>query len=488
MDDLLRRPHRPRILVVGDVMLDRYVWGDVQRISPEAPIPVLRVVRQEHRLGGAGSVASMLAALQTEVSLVSLVGRDPEGSAVLDLLREAGVQSEGVATEVDRLTTVKERLLGRTHSRHPQQMMRVDREEDGPVGPALADRLLAAVEQELSASDVVLVSDYSKGVCAGDFIPRLVAAAREAHVPVIADPVRGADYTRYDGCTCITPNRTEAGLAVGRAITAPEEGLEAAERLLNFGVEAAMVTLDRDGIAWADRNGNRRLFAVLPRDVYDITGAGDMVISVLAFCMAMGADWAATVELCNLAGGLEVQRLGVVPLTRTELLDELARTPARPAAPLRKILNLEELEAEIQRRRQTGARIVMTNGCFDLLHPGHVALLQVARRQGDLLVVGLNSDRSVRELKGEGRPVINEHGRAQMLAALECVDYVVVFDETSVAGLVERVLPDVLVKADQYAVEQIVGHQTVQRHGGRVVRTATEGEYSTTALIRRLSS
>ncbi len=331
-------------------------------------------------------------------------------------------------------------------------------------------------------ADVVVISDYNKGVCAGDFIPRVVALARSAGARVIADPVRDTDYHRYAGCTCITPNRTEAGLAAGMKIVTPHDGLEAARRLLRFGIEGVAVTMDRDGIAWADREGNAELFPARPRQVADVTGAGDMVLSVLGYAMAAGADFRLMIEAANLAGGLEVERLGVVPLTRQDLLAELGHGAV--AAP-DKIVGLGRLEAELAHRRQSGQRIVMTNGCFDLLHPGHVASLQEARKQGDCLVVGLNSDRSVRELKGEGRPIIEQSGRAEMLAALACVDYVVIFDEPSVEGLVARVLPDVLVKAAQYSEEQVVGYQVVRRHGGHVVSVPMRPHYSTTQLIEK---
>ena len=481
---LLTAPRRPRILVAGDVMLDRYLWGDVERISPEAPIPVLRVGRQEDRLGGAGSVVAMLAALEADVALAAVTGDDSEGEIVCRLLDEMRVDRGCVVPTVHRRTTVKERLLGRTQSRYPQQMIRVDREDVEPIEAELVDRLIGLVRQQLDGVDLVLVSDYKKGVCTDELVSRLVSCARDAGVPVVADPARSGDYRRYAGCSCITPNRTEAALASEVQIRSPADGLEAARRLLEFDVEVAVVTLDRDGVVWADRSGRSDHCPARPRQVYDITGAGDMVISALGYCLAAGADWPAAIELANLAGGLEVERLGVVPLSRQELLAEVCRDAGKRG---RKILSADELDAELQRRRKADARIVMTNGCYDLLHPGHVASLEEARKLGDCLVVGVNSDRSVRQLKGPGRPIIDEQGRAAMLAALACVDYVVVFDEVSVTKLVERVLPDVLVKAAQYRVEEVVGHEIVRRHGGQVVLAPFKGGYSTTELIGKIA-
>ena len=366
-------------------------------------------------------------------------------------------------------------------------MMRVDREADSPIPAETMEQLLSGMARCMDEIDLLLISDYNKGVCKGELIPRLVKLARAAGVPVIADPVRDADYRRYAGCGCITPNRVEAGLAAGMKITSPQEGLEAARRLLDFGIDSALVTLDRDGMAWADASGDARLFSARPRQVCDITGAGDMVLAALGYMIAAGADYPTAIEVANTAGGLEVERLGVVPLTRQEILLELCHNV--PCATTdHKILPLEKLLGQLRRLRQAGQRIVMTNGCFDLLHPGHVASLQEARKQGDCLVVGLNSDRSTQELKGAGHPIVDQQGRAEMLAALACVDYVVIFEEASVAGLVERVLPDVLVKAAQYSVEEVVGHQTVTRHGGRVVPVPMKPSYSTSGLIEKIRS
>ena len=481
---LLERELRPRVLLVGDVMLDRYVWGDVERISPEAPIPILRIEQAEHRLGGAGSVASMLSALGAQTILAAVVGDDEEGRSVGELLDNLEINRRLVLTVDDRATTVKQRLLGRAQHRYPHQMMRVDRESVAPISDRTVDLLLAGIARCMDEVDLVLVSDYDKGVCKGEMFPRLIELARAAGVPVVADPVKDADYRRYAGCTCITPNRAEAGRALGIRITSPQEGLDAARKLLDFGLQSVIVTLDRDGMAWVDRNGQAKLFPARPRQVCDITGAGDMVLSVLGYMLAAGADAASAIEAANVAGGLEVERLGVVPLMRREILNELAHSP--PAG--QKILAMDQLLPTLQRLRLAGKRIVMTNGCFDLLHPGHVASLEEARKQGDCLLVAVNSDRSVRENKGPGRPVIDEQGRSEMLAALTCVDYVVVFDETSVAGLVDRAEPDVLVKADQYTTEQVVGHESVLRRGGHVVSVPTKPRYSTSDLIERIQN
>ena len=321
---LLRQTRRPRILVVGDVMLDRYLWGDVERISPEAPIPVLKVAKSEERLGGAGSVVTMLAALDVDVLLATVVADDAQGQRVRQLLQQYGVPEDSVLSVNDRATTVKERLLGRTQSRHPQQMLRVDCETNHPIGEESATRLLDAIRHHLKGVDVILVSDYAKGVCADELVANLARLARDASVPVLTDPAPGVDYQRYLGCTCVLPNRHEAGIALGRRIETPEQGIQAAQDLMSLGFPSVVVTLDRDGIAWSDADGGR-LFSVRPRQVYDITGAGDVVLATLGYGLAAGGDWPSAIELANLAGGLEVERLGVTPITSDELIAEASR-------------------------------------------------------------------------------------------------------------------------------------------------------------------
>jgi len=480
---LLEGERRPRILVVGDVMLDRYIWGDVDRISFEAPIPVIRVDHREERLGGAGSAVAILSALDAEVVIATVTGDDSEGAAVRRLLEQCNVRGDSTLVDGDRVTTVKERLLGRTQYRQPQQMMRVDCESSQPIGKQVSARLLEMVSSWLDSVELVLVSDYGKGVLTEEVLVGLLREAKRRKIAVIVDPAANADYRRYAGAAAVTPNRVEAGLAVGRKIVSPEDGIEAARHLLTFDIESAVVKLDRDGIAWADSQGHADWFPVTAREVFDITGAGDAVLSAMGLALGLGADWPAAIELANVAGGLEVQRLGVAPLTRSDLLGELARDCPSTGS---KIVPLDRLEYHLQIRRRQGQRIVMTNGCFDLLHPGHLASLQFARSHGDCLVVGLNNDQSVAKLKGKGRPILGQQGRAEMLAAMGCVDYVVIFEEVSVAGLVEKVSPDVLVKSAQYGPGEVVGHEVVERHGGRIVLAPMDHDYSTSELIDRV--
>ena len=481
--DLLRQPRRPNVMVVGDVMLDRYIWGDADRISYEAPIPVLRERAREARLGGAGSVLTILEALEANPIPICVVGDDQDGEVIVGLAADLGARTEGILAEAGRVSTVKERFFGRTQSRHPQQMMRVDRECLEPISSVTEAGLLERAQAHLSEADLVLISDYVKGVCTPGLLQRLIPQARSAGVQVLVDPGREADYRLYTQASCVTPNRKEAATALHCEINTPHEGLAAASGLVEMGFDAAAVTMDRDGIAFGDSSGTQRMFPVRARQVYDITGAGDAVLAAMGFAVAMGADWPAAIQLANLAGGVEVERLGVAPISRADLLAEM--DGARIGGDS-KVLSQQELAEVLNRRRGLGHTIVMTNGCFDLLHTGHISSLQYARGLGDCLVVGLNSDNSVARLKGKGRPVLGENDRAQMLAALACVDYVVLFEETSVARLVEDIRPNILVKAAQYSIEEVVGGEFVRSYGGQVVLAPLADGISTSQLLERV--
>ena len=486
--DLVELVHRlgaPRVLVVGDVMLDRYVWGDAERISQEAPVALLRADRREERLGGASSVATLLRALGAEVDLIGVVGDDADAGRVRGILADLGVNAEGVAPDSGRPTTVKERYIGRAQARHPQQMLRVDFESREPVSGQVENRLRSAVEAALRQADVVLVSDYDKGVCTPGLLAATVAAAKARGVKVVADPTRGGDYAKYAGCSAITPNRLEAGLATGRTIATTADALRSAAELRDrLGLEAGIVTLDKDGMALAHRDGRSGVFPTRPRHVYDITGAGDMVMAALGLALAAGADYDPAIRLANVAGGLEVEKIGVVPVTRDELLADLHHGATEPAGD--KVLSLPRLVADLDRRRRAGQRVAFTNGCFDVLHAGHVQYLREARRQADCLVVGLNSDSSVRQLKGPGRPVNGADARAAVLTALADVDYVTVFAEPTPLTLIRAVRPDVLVKGADYHKDEVVGAAEVEAAGGRVHLAGFRPGYSTTTLIDRM--
>jgi D-beta-D-heptose 7-phosphate kinase/D-beta-D-heptose 1-phosphate adenosyltransferase len=487
--DLVQRLGRPRVLVVGDLMLDRYVWGNAARISQEAPVLLLHADRREERLGGASSVATMLRALGAEVALAGVVGGDADGERVRRQLSDLGIDQAAVLTDAGRPTTVKERYIGRAQQKHPQQILRVDYESRAAVSAVVEDELSLRVLAQLRQADVVLISDYDKGVCTPGLLAAVIAGARACGRRVLADPIRGGDYSKYRGCSAVTPNRLEAALAAGRDIPSPDAALTAAEQLRDtLDLEVAIVTLDKDGMALAGRDGLRAVFPTRPRQVYDITGAGDMVLSVLGLALASGAAYEAAIRLANVAGGLEVERIGVATVTRDEILHDLLHGEAGPAASGSKLLPLPVLVGEMERRRRAGQRIAFTNGCFDVLHAGHVQYLQEARAQADVLVVGLNADASVRALKGPSRPVNPQEARAAVLTGLQAVDYVTIFHEPTPIELIRALRPEVLVKGADYRKEQVVGTEFVESYGGRVHLAAVREGFSTTGLLQRVQA
>ena len=373
--ELVEKLGRPRVLVVGDVMLDRYVWGDAERISQEAPVILLRADKKEERLGGASSVATMLSALQAEVSLVGVVGGDSDGLRVRQILDGLHVDHAGLRNDNGRPTTVKERYIGRAQHKHPQQMLRVDYETREPVMGEAEAGLGSTIEAEVKRADIVLVSDYDKGVCTPAVMAATLAAAKRKGIRVVADPIRGRDYSKYVGCSSMTPNRLEAGLATGRDINTHDDALAAARQLRDdLRLEAGIVTLDKDGMALVHRDGTAAIYPTRPRQVYDITGAGDMVMSVLGLALAAGADYPSAIRLANIAGGLEVEKIGVATVTREEIINDLFHTPAAAdaLAASNKLRPLARLVPELDARRRVGHRVAFTNGCFDILHSGHV--------------------------------------------------------------------------------------------------------------------
>lgn len=490
--ELVQSLGRPRVLVIGDVMLDRYVWGNAERISQEAPVILLRADKREERLGGASSVATMLQALGAQTSLVGVVGPDADGLRCRQILDGIGVDSSGVIADDERPTTVKERYIGRAQARHPQQMIRVDYESREAVGTHAERKLRERLDASLRECDIVLVSDYDKGVCTPGLLEFTIAGAKRRGIKIVADPIRGGDYSKYRGCSSMTPNRLEAGLATDRTIGTNQDALRSAADLRDtLDLEAGIVTLDKDGMALAHRDGRSQIFPTRPRQVYDITGAGDMVMATFGLALAAGADYDPAIRLANIAGGLEVEKIGVVTVSREEILADLLHAPFHAAERnpcFEKVQPLPTLLAELDRRRASGQRIAFTNGCFDVLHAGHVQYLAEARRQADCLVVGLNSDSSVRSLKGPTRPLNTVEARATVLAGLQDVDFLTIFADTTPAALIQSIRPDVLVKGADYRKEDVVGASFVESYGGRVHLANLKNGFSTTGLIDRMKA
>jgi len=473
-----------RIALIGDLMVDRYFYGEANRLSPDAPVPVLHYKREDCRLGGAGRVAADLAALGASVRVVSVIGSDDTGALLRRLLAETGAQCDGVLQTTDRPTTAKVRLVGLAQDRHPQQMMRLDYEATEPLSAEMCGRILDRLAVALDGADVLCIEDYNKGLLPPEVCKAAIDMARRRNIPVLVDPARIEDYSKYSGASAITPNRTEAEVASGLPTQKPEQYQACAERLLTtLDLDAAILTLDKHGAYLASRDGVRRWLKTKERNVYDVAGAGDMVLSVLAIARASGADWTDSLALANVAGGLEVERFGSVPVTRQEITQELL-SDAREQ--LGKQRPLHQLLIELQRHRASGRKIVFTNGCFDLIHLGHVKYFQFAKHQGDLLVVGVNTDASIRRLKGDKRPIISEIDRLGVLEELQSIDYLVPFEQDTPLELIRAIRPDVLVKGADYADQEIVGADLVRGWGGRVALAPLIDGRSTSTVIQRI--
>jgi D-beta-D-heptose 7-phosphate kinase / D-beta-D-heptose 1-phosphate adenosyltransferase len=479
----LDRLGSPLIAVLGDYMLDGYVYGDVERISPEAPVPVLKVLRREDRPGGAANVVSSVLAMGGRAACVGVAGRDSAGGALSRLLAEAGADTAGLLQFPERSTTVKSRHVGLAQHRHQQQILRVDDETAQPLPPARQEELRRALAREIERCDLIAIEDYDKGAITDESGPALIAMARKAGKKVLVDPAGISNYERYAGATLLTPNRYEAQAASGVRLVDDASLEKAAGRLADrTGAEAVVIKLDKEG-AFLFEGGRGRRVPTRPRDVYDVTGAGDVVLAMLATALASGCSFDTATGLANVAGGLEVEHFGVVPIYRDEVRAELQRALGLRAG---KVMDRDRLAEEVRRRRSRGEAIVFTNGCFDLLHMGHVRYLRQARQLGGCLIVAINTDKSVARLKGPMRPVIGQDERAEMLAALECVDYVTLFDEDTPHALLSLFRPDLLVKGGSTPV--VVGREVVEGYGGRVATLELAEGLSTTRIIERILS
>jgi D-beta-D-heptose 7-phosphate kinase/D-beta-D-heptose 1-phosphate adenosyltransferase len=481
------------VLVVGDFMLDQLVYGNADRLTPEAPVPVLHVQRTEDRPGGASNVCLDLAAMRARVQTFGVIGDDANGARLRELFRRVGVGTEGLVADPARPTTVKQSLIGMAQHRHPQRMFRLDFESRDAVGAVVEERLLAAFEAALTrlgGKCVVCIDDYNIGVCTARVCQGVIAAARRAGAEVLVDPAAIADYSKYKGATVMTPNRAEATLAAGLKV-APGAAMEAyapvAERLLTgLELEAVVVTLDRDGALLQERGGDPVAAPTVARQVYDVSGAGDMVLAALAGARAHGLAWDAAVHLANVAAGLEVAVFGVVPIPIEQIHREVIARERTGHGGHEKTRTLEELLVDVGACRREGRTVVFANGCFDVLHAGHLSLLRQAAKLGDFLVVAINSDDSVRRLKGPERPVYNERDRAELLGGLACVGAVVVFSEETPERLIHALKPDVLVKGAEYQGATIPGAAFVESCGGRVELISMVEGKSTTQTVRRI--
>ncbi len=483
--DLVQAFRGRSVLLVGDLILDRYIYGDAERISPEAPVPVLRVVERREAVGGSANVAACLGALGCNVTCCGILGDDGNGKTLKRLLGELGVDASGVLSVPGRPTTTKTRLVGLAQHRHRQQLLRVDEESTRSLAEAEAESLSSLAVERVAQADVVCIEDYDKGVVTESLVRAIVAEARRAGRPVLVDPARLRDYRRYRGADILTPNRAELSIVTGQTFESLEALARAARALLEaVEVRAIVATVDREGAVLVEKDRDWLHLPTTPRSVYDNTGAGDAVLAMLAAAVAGGADLADATRLANIAGGLEVEKFGCAGVTAEEVLAELRLADRVQNGKLR---GVKELVAELQLRRDRGETIGFTNGCFDILHAGHVEYLKRCRREASVLVVGLNSDESVRALnKGKGRPINRFEHRAAVLGAMECVDYVVGFDEPDPENLIRMISPDVLIKGEDWARRGVVGREFVESSGGRVVLLPLLEGISTTELINTI--
>ncbi len=480
LQHLLERAASVKIAVVGDLMLDRYVYGAVERISPEAPIPVMSRSRETAMLGGAGNVARGLAALGARVELAAATGEDEAADELAGLIQaEPGLEAD-LLIDPSRQTTVKTRFVA-----GGQQLLRLDAESPHPLDGAAEAKLVAAAQTAISGAAAVLLSDYAKGALTPSVIAACLSAARACGAPVIVDP-KGRSFAPYGAVDLIKPNARELALITGHPVDTDGE-VETALTVALEGCEAKAILVTRAGagMSLAVRGQSVRHFKARARQVFDVSGAGDTALAAIGLALASGALIREAIELAILASGIVVGKAGAAAVSPAELVD--AEVAERLAVQETKIAPLDAVLACVAHWRGAGLRIGFTNGCFDILHRGHVAYLAEAKAACDRLIVAVNTDASVRALKGEGRPVNDLEGRTMVLAGLASVDLVTPFDAETPLALIEAIQPDVLIKGADYTVETVVGADVVQRYGGQVVLAPLLEGYSTTAAIRKMA-
>ena len=450
----------PKILIIGDLMLDHYVWGSVERISPEAPVQILKITRENNRLGGASNVALNLIALGAKAHICGIVGDDMDGKNIISLLDSAGVNRDLLCVKSDFQSIKKTRFIASN-----QQVLRVDRES---VDMSLDSTILGKIAESISEFSAIILSDYGKGALSVDFTKQIIALANDKKIPILCDP-KGDDYSKYANATLLTPNRKEAQIATNIRIDSGHSLLSALKKLKNdYNLKYGLITLSEDGMAIFDSKLTQ--IPTLAKEVYDVTGAGDTVISALAFGLCNGMDIQTSAKFANAAAAVVVGKIGSAQATRAEILSIMGGD-----------MHIDEIEL-IADLKRSGKKIVFTNGCFDILHLGHISYLREAKSYGDILVVGLNSNESVRRLKGDSRPINDESDRAQILRELECVDFVIIFDEDTPLNLIAKIQPDILVKGADYKGKEVVGSEIVS--DVRLV-DFTEGK-STTKIIEKI--
>ena len=476
----LSRFNHCRVLVVGDLMLDEYLWGDVERISPEAPVQIVTVVREDDTLGGSGNVVNNLTALGAQVWPAGVIGTGDDGRMVLEKFEQLKIDTRCIVQDAERPTTRKTRIIAAN-----QHVLRIDREIRKEISPQSYAALVEAVESILEQVDIILVSDYGKGAVTRDLLGRLASSAAQLKKPILVDP-KGTDFTKYNGATLITPNKKEAELATKMAIEDDETLYAAGHQILEeVAIEKLLITCGKYGMVLFERGSAPHKIEAESRQVYDVSGAGDTVLSVLGLALAAGASFKEAVSLANLAAGLVVSKVGTATVTQAEIAAALNAGKDGMAT---KVKTIAELEALCRDLKKKSRRIVFTNGCFDLLHAGHIHFFTASKAFGDVLIVALDDDESVRRVKGADRPLINADQRVRIIGALDVVDYVVVFATDQLAELIQTIEPDVLTKGSNYQSEEIVGADIVKARGGKVEIIAVSHGVSASRIIDNIKN
>lgn len=468
-----------RILCVGDVMLDRYIYGQVERISPEAPIPVLHIQREAVTLGGAGNVVRNIVSLGGQIELVGIIGQDQAGYDLAKQLTSLPQVTSNLLTDNSRPTTLKTRFVA-----DGQQLLRADHEISQAISADMEKQIMLRVRGAIEGCNVMILSDYAKGVLSPAVVKEIIALAKASNCKVLIDP-KGRDFTRYSGAYMLTPNRKELSEVSGMAIRSVQDAEKAARQLIDaHNLQGILAKLGSDGVCLVMKDQPAQHFRASAREVFDVSGAGDTVVATLALALAGGVSPADGAALANIAGSIVVSKIGTAAVTRDELARELVHDQVRQSE--EKLVSLNEAAELAERWRKQGLKVGFTNGCFDLLHPGHISLLRQAKAACDKLIIGLNSDTSVKRLKGEGRPIQNETARATVLASLSDVDQIVIFAEETPINLIKTIRPSVLIKGADYTVATVVGADLVQGWGGQVVLANLVDGQSTTATIAKL--
>ena len=445
-------PKQPHIVVIGDLMLDHYLWGECKRISPEAPVQVVNVTRESRSLGGAGNVINNLVSLGCLASVIGVTGDDPTAESLKQLMHDQHIDTSGIITDESRRTAIKSRVIA-SH----QQIVRYDQESSDPVNTATEELMLAALQLHLEACDIVLISDYAKGVLTPSFTQQAIELCRSHGVRVLVDP-KGSDYAKYAGAWLVKPNRVETLEATGIDPDDEQTTSKAGQLLRSqHRISNVLITLSNKGMSLVS-DEELAQFPAHAIEVFDVTGAGDTVLATLGYSLASGSSLKQSVKLANAAAAVVVGKLGSATVT----IDEIQRYQSREQLTInsqQSIVSLNSLQPILETEKRRGRKIVFTNGCFDIIHAGHIHYLCKARELGDILVIGLNSDASVRKLKGDDRPINNEKDRAFVLSGLKAVDYVVIFEEETPYNLIRTISPHLLVKGGDYSIDEIVGRE-----------------------------